>query len=85
MVTGPLQGSTTVTLRLGPALANQLDLPVVIATKTMAFGARGAVLVTLTPSTRAANAIAQRGGYVNVTVRATSGASTESVAGSLRT
>jgi hypothetical protein len=85
MVTGPLQGSTTVTLRLSPALANQLDLPVVIATKTMAFGARGAALVTLEPGTRAANAIAQRGGYVNVTVRATSGASTESVAGSLRT
>ena len=85
MVTGPLNGSTTVTLRLGSALANQLNLPVVIATKTMGFGARGAALVTLTPGTRAANAIRNRGGYVNVTVRATSGASTESVNGSLKT
>ena len=85
MVTGPLSQSTTVTLRIGPALANQLGIARVLDTTTMGFGARGAVLVTLRPNARAANAIANRGGFIPVEVRASSGASVESVDASLRT
>lgn len=86
MVTGPLNTATTVRLRIGPALANQLGLASrVLAVKTLGFGARGAVLVTLAPNTRAANAIARRGGFVAVEVRASAAGANASVNGSLRT
>ena len=85
MVTGPLNQSTTIRLRIGAALANQLGISRNVATKTMGFGARGAVLVTLAPGSRAANRIARRGGFVSIQVQATSGSSVTSVNGSLRT
>ncbi len=83
MVTGPLSEGATIQLRIKPGMAQNLGIPQVIDTTTKQLGAKGAVLVTLAPSGRAANRLSGRPAF-DITVRAVSGGVERNASGKLR-
>ncbi len=84
MVTGPVGGSATVSLKLGKKQATALGLSsTVLATVTKPIGTQGALLVTLTPGRAAAKALAKAKGSVPVTVDVASGGTTSSASATL--
>ncbi len=84
MVSGRFNSSTSVKLQISEADRKKLKLASrTIASATRGFGSKGAVIVTLTPGSKAAKAIAKRSAATKITVVATSGASTDSASGSI--
>ncbi len=85
MVSGRFDEGVTIRLRISQALADRLGIGRTLDSLTRNFGDKGAVLATLTPGNRAANAIGELGRAVDVVVSATSGGVTETITGKLRT
>ena len=85
MVSGRFDEGVTIRLRISQALADRLGIGRTLDSLTRNFGDKGAVLATLTPGNRAANAIGELGRAVDVVVTATSEGVTETITGKLRT
>jgi hypothetical protein len=83
MVSGPLNQSVRVTLRLRKALADRLGLPQVVDGVQKPFGSTGAVIVTLIPGRAALNALHNRG-FVSVSVWAVLGSDEKATTGEAR-
>jgi hypothetical protein len=83
MVTGPLSEGVTVQLRIGAGMAQNLGIPQTIDVVAKQFGAKGAALVTLAPSGRAANRLSGRPAF-GIVVRAVSGGEESTASGKLK-
>ena len=83
-VPAPFSQSVSLKLQISENDRKKLKLPSrIIASATRSLGTPGAFIVTLTPGSKAAKAIAKRNGPTNVTILATSGILTDTAGGSI--